>query len=343
MKVVLLAAGFGSRLWPLSTSGKPKQFHTLLGDQSLLQYTYELFSKIAEPQDIYVLTLQGLEHWVYQQMPDIKPDKILLVPERRNTYPHTLFVLKTIATSPDEPLLFAGTDFYLSDPDEFIKTVRSAMHKRAAQKTSKDTLLVCSSAESVDANAGYLTVRNDRVTKFIEKPDADALAALAKKESLYKNILTFITSLHTLGAFKSGDHHIALAAKKLIDAEVQDVAAAFLEMPLCDISNTVFAHDKNLTATVTKSDFVDMGSFPALHEFNKKDKNGNVIFGKVILDGDSSNNFIVNHTDQPLVVIDAKDMAIVHTPWGNLSAPLAEAKRVGDIYKKDIHPNEPEG
>ncbi|HET8670614.1 MAG TPA: hypothetical protein VFM05_08325, partial [Candidatus Saccharimonadales bacterium] len=77
------------------------------------------------------------------------------------------------------------------------------------------------------------------------------------------------------------------------------------------------------------------------YRINKKDKNGNVVFGKAILDGDCTNNFIANHTGQPLIVIDSKDMAIVQTPWGNLISPIAESKRVGEIYKKKLHPNEP--
>ncbi|HET8670316.1 MAG TPA: sugar phosphate nucleotidyltransferase, partial [Candidatus Saccharimonadales bacterium] len=266
MKVVLLAAGFGSRLWPLSTSGKPKQFQTLLGEQSLLQHTYKLFSEIASPLDIYVLTLQGLEHWVYQQIPGMDPNKILLVPERRNTFPHTLFALRSITASPDEPVLFTGTDIYMSDAKDFIKTVKTAMRKRGKQRTSKDTILFCSSAERPDTNAGYITLHKDRVTKHLEKPDLETIQKLSREAPLYKTMFTYITSQHSLKqSLASADRHIAALAKELLDAEAPDIAAALLAMPLCDISNTVFANARNLTAAVTSCDFMDMGSFMALY------------------------------------------------------------------------------
>lgn len=54
MKTVILAAGFGSRLWPLSTSTKPKQFQPLIDDETLLQYTYAYLDKLVPSDDMYV-------------------------------------------------------------------------------------------------------------------------------------------------------------------------------------------------------------------------------------------------------------------------------------------------
>ncbi len=69
MKTIILAAGFGSRLWPLSTSERPKQFQNFINDTSLLQHTYSLMSKVSEVADLYVLTLKGLEWLVVEQLP----------------------------------------------------------------------------------------------------------------------------------------------------------------------------------------------------------------------------------------------------------------------------------
>jgi mannose-1-phosphate guanylyltransferase len=336
MKVVLLAAGFGSRLWPLSTSGKPKQFQTLLGEKSLLQYTYELFSQVVSPQDIHILTLQGLEHWVYEQIPGLTPESVLLVPERRNTLPHTIFALKSITESSDEPVLFSGTDTYIPDAKVFIKDVKSCVGK--TKKASDVITIVCSSAERTDTNAGYVQLKKDHIDSFTEKPSVKEIENLSQKGPLYKALSTYITSLDGLKhTTRSMDSKLAAHAKKLLAAGTEDLQESFLAMPFCDISNGVFSHASNLTACVTDSDFLDLGSYAALHQINDKDKKGNVILGKVILDGESANNFIANHTDQPLIVIDANNMVIIQTPWGNFVSPIDQADRVGEIYKQKIH------
>jgi mannose-1-phosphate guanylyltransferase len=106
MKTVILAAGFGSRLWPVSTSEKPKQFQKLLHGKSLLAYTYEHMQHVSSDDELYVLVLEGMQPLVREELPDIADDHVLVVPERRNTLPHTLWALTQITDSPDEPVLF---------------------------------------------------------------------------------------------------------------------------------------------------------------------------------------------------------------------------------------------
>lgn len=337
MKTVLLAAGFGSRLWPLSTSEKPKQFQTLLGEQSLLQYSYELFSQITNPDELYVLTLRGLEHWVHEQIPAIPTNNVLTVPERRNTLPHTLFALNSITSARDEPVLFSGTDLFITDSNSFLASLRDCIEKMDHTAATQSITMACSSSGAIDTNAGYLQPGDAGVT-FIEKPDLQTIHTLSEKGPLYKNTFTFIASAASLEpAFTAMDDRLAGQAKALLAADEEKRQAAFLTMPVCDISNAAFSHAPNITACVTDSDFVDLGTYASLHRINEKDAQGNVIFGSVVLDGNCTGNFIANHTDQPLVLIDTSDTVIVQTPWGNIFSPLAQASRIGDIYKQKIN------
>src|SRR5688572_30694717 len=112
MKTVILAAGFGSRLWPLSTSERPKQFQNFVKDKSLLQYTQEIFSQFTSINELYVLTVEGLEELVKEQLPNIPSSNIIAVPERRNTLPHTLYALKKLPVRGNEPVLFTPVDHF---------------------------------------------------------------------------------------------------------------------------------------------------------------------------------------------------------------------------------------
>ena len=56
MKCVIMAGGKGTRLWPVSRVGKPKQFQALTSDKTMLQETYIRMRQIFEPKDIFIIT-----------------------------------------------------------------------------------------------------------------------------------------------------------------------------------------------------------------------------------------------------------------------------------------------
>ena len=54
---VIMAGGIGSRFWPVSRSDMPKQFLDILGvGRTLIQQTFDRFTKIIPDENIYVVT-----------------------------------------------------------------------------------------------------------------------------------------------------------------------------------------------------------------------------------------------------------------------------------------------
>ena len=53
---LILAGGKGSRLYPLSRAGKPKQFLKLINDKSFLVNTVDRIIPIIDRDNIYVVT-----------------------------------------------------------------------------------------------------------------------------------------------------------------------------------------------------------------------------------------------------------------------------------------------
>ena len=54
--VVIMAGGVGSRFWPYSRNNYPKQFLDVMGvGRSLLQLTFDRFSKICSKENIYIV------------------------------------------------------------------------------------------------------------------------------------------------------------------------------------------------------------------------------------------------------------------------------------------------
>ena len=83
---VIMGGGIGSRFWPFSRESYPKQFLDFFGTgRSLLQMTFDRFSKIIPIENIYIVTNEQYASLVKEQLPELGKSQILLEPARRNT------------------------------------------------------------------------------------------------------------------------------------------------------------------------------------------------------------------------------------------------------------------
>ena len=82
---VILAGGSGTRLWPVSRKGMPKQLLTLIGGRSLLQLAYERALTVVDPQQVVVCAGRAYADVVAQQLPTLPPDNLLAEPVGRDS------------------------------------------------------------------------------------------------------------------------------------------------------------------------------------------------------------------------------------------------------------------
>ena len=84
--MTILAGGAGTRLWPASVEGEPKQFLDLFATgETLLQSTYRRCLEITDPSGVFVLTNEMYTNLILEQLPDLGPDQIIGEPSRNNT------------------------------------------------------------------------------------------------------------------------------------------------------------------------------------------------------------------------------------------------------------------
>ena len=124
-----MAGGVGSRLYPLSTPEKPKQFLDLLGvGKTLIQLTYERFLAVDPEAHFWVVTSEAYYKYIKEQLPAIPDEQILLEPVARNTAPCIAYVSWKIAQRyPDARVMVAPSDAYVPDIKAFAETVNSAL------------------------------------------------------------------------------------------------------------------------------------------------------------------------------------------------------------------------
>jgi mannose-1-phosphate guanylyltransferase len=340
MKTVILAAGFGSRLWPLSTSEHPKQFQKLLDDQSLLQYTYALLAQVVPAEDLYVLTLRDHGPLVAKQLPKIAADHVFTVPERRNTLPHTAFALNMLGhahgVADDEPVLFCAVDHFIIDAPAFTASLRSCL---VALTDAAEVTLLCNDSKVYDSNAGYVSVDDKgRLRAYLEKPGKEAWQEFCSDGHAYKDTAMLVTSRsalqHTLSSLSAV---VAQQVQEVLMSSAERLEPAFLELPFIDIREGLLSLRPDIAVSLTEGDFVDVGRFASLCQVSPKDKHDNVIIGDVVLHGKTEGNFIVNQRSQPLVVINTSQSVIVGGADGMVIAPLSDINVIGEIYKTKLH------
>ena len=124
-----MAGGVGSRLYPISTPEKPKQFLDLLGvGKTLIQLTYERFLAVDPEAHFWVVTSEAYYKYIKEQLPSIPDEQILLEPVARNTAPCIAYVSWKIAQRyPDARVMVAPSDAYVPDVQAFAVTARQAL------------------------------------------------------------------------------------------------------------------------------------------------------------------------------------------------------------------------
>ena len=134
---VILSGGAGTRLWPLSREGYPKQFLPLIGERTMIQETALRAAGLTGATAPIVVCNEAHRFLVAEQMRElgIEPRAILLEPAGRNTAPAVAVAALAALARPgrdagpaDEPvLLVLPADHVLADVASLAGAVAAAM------------------------------------------------------------------------------------------------------------------------------------------------------------------------------------------------------------------------
>ena len=128
--VVIMAGGIGSRLWPVSTPGMPKQFIDLLGiGKTMIQLTVDRFRPVCDLKNFWVVTSADYVGIVKEQLPEIPAGHILAEPEPRNTAPCIAYACwKISSVSPDANIVVTPADALILNEQKFSNIIRKALN-----------------------------------------------------------------------------------------------------------------------------------------------------------------------------------------------------------------------
>lgn len=126
---VIMCGGIGSRFWPFSRKQQPKQFLDFLGiGRSMLQLTYDRFSKVIPRERIIIATNADYIGLVKEQLPEIDDANILAEPARRNTAPCIAWAAYHIRNiDPEANMVVTPSDHIILKEEEFRTVIRRGL------------------------------------------------------------------------------------------------------------------------------------------------------------------------------------------------------------------------
>lgn len=316
---IILSGGSGTRLWPLSRLGRPKQFLALSGEHSLIQDTA---LRVAQgqaftPPLIVAGAADASEIEAQLAAAGISGARLVVEPAARNTAP--AIALAAFAASPDDLLLILPSDHYIADAGAF------RAHILAARPAAEEGWLVTfgMAPDRPETGYGYILPGEDvgagvsRVAAFHEKPDRTTAEAWLAAGAHLWNSGIFL--------FRAADFLEALAAHAPEIHAAASPGGDFAAAPKVSIDVAVMEKHDRVAVRPAAFGWSDIGSWEALHAVLPHDAAGNALTGDVVT-LDVSNCLI--RSDGPVIAaIGVSDLVIVATERAILIVPRSESQR----------------
>ena len=357
---LILCGGTGSRLWPLSRESYPKQYLSLIDDSSktLLQQTLERLRGIQNKEDPIFICNEEHRFIVAEQLRSInvKPNKIILEPFARNTAPAiALGALKAVENGSDPILFVLASDHLIKDNKQFIKSITAAID--FAEKGNLVTFGIVPTSPEV--GYGYiesiepLEIDIDSfiarpISKFIEKPSFEKAKQLVSDPRYTWNSGMFLFKASVfLKELEQHSPEVIKSCKKALEKNCIDMdfqridKKAFKDCPNISIDYAVMEQTKLGVVLPLNVGWSDVGSWESIWEASKKDDNGNVLIGNVIIK--DINNCYVRSENRLIVGLGIENLLVVETNDAILIADKKYDQEVKQIVNKLIEENRPEG
>ena len=334
IRPVILSGGSGTRLWPLSTAERPKQFLSLIGEHSLL---YETFARV---QDSVLFSpptvICGAAHVEQVQSEALvagcSPVRIVAEPVGRNTAAAVALAALT-AEHAGELLLILPSDHHIKRPDLFRATVD------AARDGARAGLIVTFGMKPtrIETGFGYIELGAvlgggvRRAERFVEKPDlGHARAMIESGNFLWNGGMFFATAETLLEAFTVHCPEVLNTVRESLGQSLVPDPARFAAVPAIAFDHAVM--EKFDRVGVIESDFgwSDVGSWLATYESACRDEAENAVEAGSAVIGGTGN--LVRSSGPRVVALGVDNLMVLVTDDVVLVAPLAGAQRVREAH-----------
>ncbi len=332
MKIILLSGGSGKRLWPLSNNTRSKQFLRVLNDkdqglESMIQRVWRQIKLVEMVDSTFIATSKDQVDIINNQLDCSTP--LIIEPSRRDTFPAVSLACtylssikkvdmrEVICVVPADP--FVELEFF-----EKIKEMEDIVDRSEAELT-----LIGVKPKYPAENYGYIVPKSNlmqdknqnqciEVKCFIEKPEKERAKQLIKEHALW-NCGVF--------AFKLG-YLISLLKERQYPTSFKELVQNYDRLPNRSFDYEVVEKAKKTIAVPYFGCWKDLGTWNTLTE--EMDTN---ILGKGIISDDSTDSYLINELNIPVVVQGLSNVVVASSPDGVLVTDKFASNRIKESIK----------
>ncbi len=329
MQILLMSGGGGTRLWPLSTEEKPKQFQAIFDNRSLLRTTFERILPLTNPANIWISGNQKHSALLQQELPEVPTKNIILEPAKRDNAAaiclNQLLMAKSV--SEDEIVVMLPTDHVITNETEFRSLITTAENFLKQNSHYLVTIGITPTyAETgfgyIEKSATVLAQRDNseilRIKQFVEKPNqAIAEKYVASKQYLWNSGIY----IWRLGQMLTWFQNFLPELYEPLSRDLNSWEEIYPNLPATSLDYGISEKLKDIAVIPDHNlGWSDVGDFRALGEHVSKN----------IAILDVKNSYIRNDTHLPMRVIGVENIVIVNSPNGLL---ICHRDRAQDVKK----------
>ncbi len=341
---VIMAGGRGTRFWPLSRTGRPKQLLPLASPVSLLRDTYDRVAPLVGAERVLVITSGDLASACADQLPELPSGNVIAEPVGRNTAPCAVLGMGLAARlAGDVPVALLPADHAVPDGDIFRDQLELAF---ARAVDSRGVVTIGIPPTRPETGYGYLETGADvpgaegiqAGVAFVEKPDRTTAESYLTGGQHVWNSGIFVWDA---GAFtEAAGQHLADVVERLAPAVAAHgsadfaaaLATAYADCPADSIDYAVMEKLSAFEVIRARFGWSDLGSWSAWGELAAELGDGNR--GSADLISIDSRDNVVHVGDKLVALIGVEGLVVVDTGDALLVCRSRDDQRVKDVINR---------
>lgn len=311
---IIMAGGLGSRFWPISNTDCPKQFIDAMGvGKSMLQLTYERYSKLCRKENIVVVTGEQYAERVREQLPELAEWQVLAEPLRRNTAPCVAYAAAVIAErDPEATLIVTPSDHAVFRQEKFLSDLRQAV-----DTVEHHDWIVILGAQPVrpDTSYGYIQFREQpalpkehnlhEVVTFTEKPPVEMARQFIASGEFFWNAGIFVWTLPVLR--KAYEAYLPAIWESFsgltLNTRRSTVEKVYSQCEAISVDNGIMEQADNVHVLAASFGWSDVETWDSLYDVARHDRNGNAVLNGNVFTYNTRNTLVAMPDDPAKTVV----------------------------------------